>query len=470
VLRSPCAAEPLCCGVSVLRSVCAAECLPRPMPPVDEGRSVTELLSRPRSGATVSDRRRSDKRRSDKRRSDRRSPGPDGQPAWFPLLPSAVVAAAVAVVVGLVLCVGLAVLGWLTAPGADVVAASRIGTWVWLLANGALLHVYAAGPGTVDSPATAAVGFTGPVAIAPLGLSLLLVFVLSRTSAAAIRAAVPVLAERPARRERRPLAVVVGATVLGYVGLTLVVARWLADGAATVRVDLSRTAVGAAVVGALGAGLGMIGAGGGWRRVRGPRRRRRNGGAHRRLVRSAGRQPRDPSAPGGRSQPGGRRWGGRPVAADPRAAGAAAPGDRVRPVVDHRRRVRRRFGNARGPQRRGPRSVAGGTCARRAARPGDAGSVGDGARRRSGARGGAGGCPRQSWGAPDRATRAPRRRDSHDRGLPGPTRCWPPCRGRSGPRPRRGAAPGELHDRRPAGCAARRGAGRAAEPPACPTG
>jgi hypothetical protein len=237
------------------------------MPPVDEGRSVTELLSRPRSGATVSDRRRSDKRRSDKRRSDRRSPGPDGQPAWFPLLPSAVVAAAVAVVVGLVLCVGLAVLGWLTAPGADVVAASRIGTWVWLLANGALLHVYAAGPGTVDSPATAAVGFTGPVAIAPLGLSLLLVFVLSRTSAAAIRAAVPVLAERPARRERRPLAVVVGATVLGYVGLTLVVARWLADGAATVRVDLSRTAVGAAVVGALGAGLGMIGAGGGWRRV-----------------------------------------------------------------------------------------------------------------------------------------------------------------------------------------------------------
>lgn len=194
----------------------------------------------------------------------RRSPGPDGEPAWFPVLPTAAVGVAAAGLIGLVLCVGLAVLGWVAAPAADVVAAARVGTWVWLLADGSLLHLASGGPGTVDSLATAAPSFTGPFAIAPLGLSLLLAFVLARTMAAGVRAAVP---EVGGHREPRPLLVLAAASVALYVGLALVVARWLADGSTVVRVDLPRTAEGAAVLAVLGVGFGVVSGCGGWRRV-----------------------------------------------------------------------------------------------------------------------------------------------------------------------------------------------------------
>lgn len=208
---------------------------------------MTDLLSRPRPAPA-----------------GRRSPGPDGQPAWFPLLPTAAVGVATAGLIGLVLCVGLAVLGWVAAPAADVVAAARVGTWVWLLANGSLLHLGPAGPGTVDSLARAAPAFTGPIAIAPLGLSLLLVLVLARTTAAGVRAAVP---DVGGRREGRPLLVLALVSVALHVGLALVVARWLADGSTLVRVDLPRTAAGAAVLAGLGVGFGVVSGCGGWRRV-----------------------------------------------------------------------------------------------------------------------------------------------------------------------------------------------------------
>lgn len=207
---------------------------------------MTDLLSRPAAAPA------------------RRAPGPDGEPAWFPLLPTTAVGVAAAGLIGLVLCVGLAVLGWVTAPGGDVVAAARVGTWVWLLADGSLLHLRSGGPGTVDSLATAAPTFTGPVAIAPLGLSLLLVLVLARTTAAGVRAAVPVVA---GHREGRPLLVLSALSVGLYIGLALVVARWLADGSDLVGVDLPRTAEGAAVLAVLGVGSGVVSGCGGWRRV-----------------------------------------------------------------------------------------------------------------------------------------------------------------------------------------------------------
>lgn len=204
--------------------------------------------------------------------------GPDGRPAYVAPVPAAVAGVAVAAGTGLVLCVGLAVLGWLAAPSSDVVAAARVGIWAWLLANGSALHVSAAGPGTVDSAATAAVGFTGTVAIAPLGLSLLLVAVLARTTAAVIRATAPpvrvpgtvrearALARHATRRELRPLLIVAGTTVALYVGAAALVAGHLAGGAHLVRVDTGRTLTGAAVVGLIGAGLGVVAACGGWRR------------------------------------------------------------------------------------------------------------------------------------------------------------------------------------------------------------
>ena len=204
--------------------------------------------------------------------------GPDGRPAYLAPVPAALGAVAVAVGIGVVLCAGLAVLGWLADPAADVVAAARVGVWAWLLANGSALHVSAPGPGTVDSAATAAVAFSGTVAVAPLGLSALLVAVLARATAGAVRAAVPplavagtareasALARAATRREVRPLLTLAISTAALYVATAAAVGRFLAGGAHLVRVDGARTVVGAAVVALLGTGLGVVAGCGGWRR------------------------------------------------------------------------------------------------------------------------------------------------------------------------------------------------------------
>jgi len=204
--------------------------------------------------------------------------GPDGRPAYVAPVPAALAAVAVAVGIGVVLCAGLAVLGWLADPAADVVAAARVGVWAWLLANGSALHVSAPGPGTVDSAATAAVAFSGTVAVAPLGLSALLVAVLARATAGAVRAAVPplvvagsarearALARDATRREVRPLLTVAISTAALYVAAAAAVGRFLGGGAHLIRVDGARTLVGATVVGLLGTGLGVVAGCGGWRR------------------------------------------------------------------------------------------------------------------------------------------------------------------------------------------------------------
>ncbi|QGN35161.1 DUF6350 family protein [Microlunatus sp. Gsoil 973] len=145
---------------------------------------------------------------------------------WQLLVVGGVLATAVA---GWILVAGLTVVGWLAADPGDLGAAMHTGTRLWLLANG--------------TPADlAGVHWS----LTPLGMSLVIAFMISRFTRAAVRYADP--------DDSEALRVILGAAGLATVGYAVIIAAvGLSSGA-----EITRGVVGAALLAALGGLWGAV--------------------------------------------------------------------------------------------------------------------------------------------------------------------------------------------------------------------
>ena len=150
---------------------------------------------------------------------------PDGEPygpRWGWQL-VAVGGALVSALAGWVIVSGLAVVGWLAADPGDLSSVLHTGTRLWLLANGS--------PARLGSVSWSLV---------PLGMSLLIVFMISRFTRSAVRFA--------QADDSEALRIAAGAAGLATVGYAVVVAAV----ALTSGADVVRGVVGAAVIAAIG--------------------------------------------------------------------------------------------------------------------------------------------------------------------------------------------------------------------------
>jgi len=141
----------------------------------------------------------------------------------------AVAGAAVTALAGWVIVAGLTVVGWLPAANGEVTDALRLGTRLWLLANGAPAQL-----GTLRW------------SLVPLGVSLLIAFLISRCARATVRYAAPEPEER-----RRVMLGTIGLCTVSYAAV--VAAVGLGSG-----VEIPRGIVGAALIAAVGSTWGTV--------------------------------------------------------------------------------------------------------------------------------------------------------------------------------------------------------------------
>lgn len=193
---------------------------------------MASLLSPHRPGRT-SVRQAPDVRLRATRAEEETDPEPESYGPRFGWQLVALGGALVSAIAGWVLVAGLTVVGWLAASPGDLSTALHTGTRLWLLANGAPAEL-----GGVHW------------SLVPLGMSLLIAFMVSRFTRVAVRFADP--------EDSEAVRVLLGAAGLATVGYAAVVAAvGLSTGA-----DVVRGTVGAAVIAAVGAFWGAKGGAG----------------------------------------------------------------------------------------------------------------------------------------------------------------------------------------------------------------